>query len=114
MPRCVIKPHPEKDEYVIWSTVVDSPVSGILTRKEAVRAYPGGESSVARADETGASWSEWRDVFWGTRELIREIRVGDEYFNGMCQFEDIPDIIRAWTDGDAERLRELIKENDEN
>lgn len=114
MPRCVIKPHPEKDEYVIWSTVVDSPVSEILIRKEAVQEYPGGEESVARADETGASWADWRKEYWGTTKLIREISVGEEYFDGICQFEDIPDIIRAWTDGDAERLRELIKENDEN
>lgn len=111
MPRCVIKPHPEKDEYVIWSTVVDAPVSEILTRDEAVRKYPGGEESVARADETGASWADWRDIFWGTRELIREISVGNEHFHGMCRFEDIPDIIRAWTDGDAGRLRELIEES---
>lgn len=111
MPRCVIKPHPDKNEYVIWSTVVDAPVSEILTREEAVQAYPGGEESVARADETGASWADWRNTFWGTTELIREISVGDEEFYGTCKFEDIPDIIRAWTNGDAARLRELIEKS---
>ncbi|MCK2199179.1 hypothetical protein [Corynebacterium callunae] len=113
MPRCVIKPHPEKDEYVIWSTVVDSPVSEVLTRDEAVREYPGGEESVARADETGASWADDRSIYWGTKEFIREVNVGDTCFKGLCYFGHIPAIIQAWKAGDTDTLQSLIQDIDD-
>lgn len=34
MPSYVIKPDHQKDEYILWSTVVDNSVSGVLTRDE--------------------------------------------------------------------------------
>lgn len=116
MGRCVYKPSPDRDEYVIWSTVVDAPVSDVLTRDEAVRKFPGGEDSVARADETGASWQDWRERFWGTKQWIRELRVEDQWFEGHYRFEDLPEIMRAWESQDKYALNRLITpfEDEEN
>jgi hypothetical protein len=42
-----------EDAYVDWSTVVDAPVSWVLTRAEAVTEWT--EARVARADHNGTS-----------------------------------------------------------
>lgn len=34
MGRFVYKPHPDKDEYILWSTVVENAVSPVLSRAE--------------------------------------------------------------------------------
>jgi hypothetical protein len=72
MGSIVLKMHPDLDEYVMWSTNCDSPVSTVGDRESLV-AYlieyyddsPGeAEERVARADRTGTSrmmrgWGRW-------------------------------------------------------
>lgn len=69
MPRIMYKPRPDRNEYVIWSTVVDLPVSGVLDRDTAKETWRAGacsilgtpisaeqaEESMVRADTKG--WS---------------------------------------------------------
>lgn len=55
MGRCIVKL--ADNEYVEWSTVVDAPVSYVLTRDEIKRAVGGPdiEERLNRADERGTS-----------------------------------------------------------
>ena len=110
MGRAVYKPNPDKDEYVIWSTVVDSPVSDVLTRAEMLTAWDGGKDSLDRADKYGHSWQDTMGIpiGWGEQEYIREITIRDNYFEGSCRFEDIADIVRAEQNQYAETLLYLI------
>lgn len=110
MGRAVYKPNRDKDEYVIWSTVVDSPVSDVLTREEMLAVWNGGKDSLDRADKYGHSWQDPMGIpiGWGEQEYIREINVDGEDFDGYCRFEDIADIVRADNNHDAETLRRLI------
>lgn len=107
MARCIYKPNPDRDEYVIWSTVVDCFISEVMTKEEALEEWPHPDS-FDRADETGASWADWRCKFWGTQKSIREISIGDESFDGEYMFGDLPDIITAAKSGDIDTLRKLI------
>lgn len=52
MPRFFIKLG--EDKYILWSTVVDAPVTWTMSREEAIRE--GSEAAIARCDETGV-WS---------------------------------------------------------
>lgn len=70
MPRIMFKPNLDHDEYVIWSTVVDAPVSDVLNRADAKAVWRDGacsllgtpitdaqaEESMQRADTKG--WSQ--------------------------------------------------------
>lgn len=61
MPTFVFKLTPDEDAYVLWSTVVDSPISTVETRDECARhltRYNGTEyikERLARADRMGTS-----------------------------------------------------------
>lgn len=52
MPHYIVKVAPERDAYLEWSTIVDSPVA-TFTRATAVAAF--GEERVARTDQNGTS-----------------------------------------------------------
>lgn len=116
MARCVIKPNPDVDEYLVWSTVVDCYISQPLSKEkllEYAQLKPSfsfiDEACIARADETGASWQEWRQNVFGTEVVIREVRVGTVTLAGTCQFGDIPEIYRAHRAKNLDRLSELIQ-----
>ncbi len=79
MPRFIVKL--ADDEYVEWSTVVDAPLAGSVTRAAACHEW--GEPSVARADRRGHSQVEGprvseanRDRVWSPEELIAGNRAG--------------------------------------
>ena len=46
MPRIMYKPRADRDEYVIWSTVVDLPVGGVMDRGTAKATWAAGECSI--------------------------------------------------------------------
>lgn len=80
MGRCIAKLG--KDQYMCWSSVVDAPVSHILTKKEMIdfmveeasqRAKEDAEKSIAKADEQGTS-SFYRESL---EELIASNRAGE-------------------------------------
>lgn len=64
MPRFLIKATRDRDAYIEWSTVTDSPVS-IGTRAEYAAAF--GESRLARTDRNGTS-AKWFDAQHGELE----------------------------------------------
>jgi hypothetical protein len=70
MPRTVVKLG--EDEYLEWSSVVDAPVTAILTRAEALATFP--HDRVERADANGHS-AMWCDPKPGT-EFVRYNRAG--------------------------------------
>ena len=46
MPRIMYKPRADRNEYVIWSTVVDLPVSGVMDRDTAKETWRAGACSI--------------------------------------------------------------------
>lgn len=46
-----------EDKYVEWSTVVDAPITYVLSRQEAVNFF--GEDRVARSDRNGHSYLDY-------------------------------------------------------
>lgn len=63
MGQCIVKVAPDVDRYVVWSSIVDAPVSYSCTREQALawavedwRERPDqAEAHVARADKYGSS-----------------------------------------------------------
>ena len=67
MPTYILRRSPDVEEYLLWSTVVDAPVSGVMTRDEVLDwaawgvpvdrdlAVEHARRRVARADEFGTS-----------------------------------------------------------
>lgn len=63
MGQCIVKVAPDVDRYVVWSSIVDAPVSYSCTREQALawaveewRERPEqAEAHVARADQYGSS-----------------------------------------------------------
>jgi len=84
MPQVVIKPDRHRDEYVVWSTVVEAPVMygcrRYMTRWLAAhdREQTGSGRPLARlrrADRLGSSaFPEWGDGHWGDDIQIYEQR----------------------------------------
>lgn len=83
MGHVIIKPAPERDEYVYWSTIVEAPL-GWGDRAEMLRLveddrrrYPGlgdpPEVRLDRADRFGSSAKDGT-YRWGVEELIYEQR----------------------------------------
>jgi len=115
MGQFIVKVSPEEDAYFVWSTVVDAPVSYVMTRAEMetwlledaleqVRTQFAIESPprFRRADESGTSALSYGggapSWAWGDAEHWREGRP-----------EDIPDIPMDRTEV-AGLLREMAKD----
>lgn len=58
MPRIMFKPNLDLDEYVIWSTVVDAPVSDVLNREDAKAVWREGACSLMGSPITDAQAEE--------------------------------------------------------
>ena len=109
MGRSLYKPHPDKDEYVIFSTIVDNVVSSVLTRHEYLaHGYDWlDEAAIARADETGASWRDWREPMWDKDQLVSNLH--DELpEQGWVKHRDLADFTRAQETNDLDLLRRLV------
>ena len=124
MPRIMYKPRPDRDEYIIWSTVVDLPVSGAMDRGTAKETWRAGacsilgtpitaeraEESMQRADTTG--WS-----IIGTDcpkyELVRLANIEaypGPYQSGICDMADLSAATRVIEAGDWDTLHQLLTE----
>jgi len=81
MPSVVIKPHPDRDEYVVWSTITERPYAGGnraeilellhdgIRRDEGDRRNP--DAAVERADRWGSSaLPEWGFGHWDDEMFI--------------------------------------------
>ncbi|NLG54353.1 MAG: hypothetical protein GX542_01675 [Rhodococcus sp.] len=80
MPEFICKPTPDSNEYVMWSTVVDGPISDVLTRAEMFdfalvtsNATPNApdkiEARLQRADTNGLS-SFGQTPSWETERYV--------------------------------------------
>ena len=118
------KPRPDQNEYVIWSTVVDLPVSGVLDRntaKETWRAWAfsimgpsisaeRAEESMVRADTKGWSIIDGEP---GEYELVHLANIDEypgPYDSGVCRLADLAPVTRAIEAGDWVTLHRLLAE----
>lgn len=96
MPHIVVKPRKDVNEYIVWSTVNDSPVSKVMTRDEVfyhlMESQNGMKASIHdrlnRADVSGLSVIYDRKPRWGTEKFVR-IETIDRYIVGRVKFEDL-------------------------
>ena len=124
MPRIMYKPRPNKNEYIIWSTVVDLPVSGVMDRDTAKETWLDGacsilgtmisaglaEESMVRADTKGWSLIDGEP---GEYELLCLANIGDypgPYDSGVCRVADLAPVTRAIEAGEWDKLHGLMTE----
>ncbi|MFF9565781.1 hypothetical protein ACF1AJ_20700 [Leifsonia sp. NPDC014704] len=111
MPHYILKPRPERDFYIDWSTVVDRPAD--WGSREMLSAELDGRSAAPerfdRADETGTS-SLVGELGWGAEEIVVHNieggpvvvrRVDLEAFCGSLNYDDPahpydPALARPW------------------
>lgn len=124
MARIMYKPSPHKNEYIIWSTVVDLPVSGVMDRKTAKKTWRKGacwtlgapisaeraEESMQRADTKG--WSGI-DGYCPEYELLWLANIEEypgPYVSGVLRLDDLAPVTRAIEAGDWNTLHRLLIE----
>lgn len=124
MPRYLLKPNPNRDEYVYWSTIVDAPVTGVMSRDEMKGYLLHGqgltpphtdveaEERLARTDEKGHSLIDWDGNGWGQSELVR-VEHRDYARTGMVAHEDIAELTRAMESGDWATVERLVEVEDD-
>lgn len=122
MPRIMYKPRPDRNEYIIWSTVVDLPVSGVMDRDTAKETWRAGacsvfnfpisaehaEESMQRADTKG--WSQINGDP-GEYELVNLTNIygyPGPYDSGTCKVADLAAVTRAIEAGDWDTLHGLM------
>lgn len=122
MPRIMYKPRTDRNEYIIWSTVVDLPVSGVLDRDTAKEKWRTGgcsilgtpiseeqaEESMVRADTTG-----WSIIGLDCPEdeglsLANIDGYPGPYDSGVCRLADLAPVTRAIEAGDWDTLHQLL------
>lgn len=127
MGRAIYKPDPDLDEYLIFSTIVDAPVSPVMNREEiseewrksceqlyGARLSPEAvEKWLARADANGQSWYG-TGLFWEEEELVRVVnmRPDSPIEKVWCKHGDLAKLARAVAAGDWDRVRELVTESE--
>lgn len=124
MPRIMYKPRPDQNEYVIWSTVIDLPVSGVLDRDTAKETWRAGacsimgtpipaeqaEESMQRADTKGWSIIDGEP---GEYELVHLANIDEypgPYDSGVCRLADLAPVTRAIEAEDWNTLHRLLTE----
>lgn len=114
MPRYIVKPDQAKDEYVLWSTIVDSPVSPVLNRKTMevflCQDYwdqyteQQARESLDRADRWGIS-ARW---FTGDEQTVRiEAEDWIEDLHGHVKNADLAKLTNAIDNQDEQAVRAL-------
>lgn len=121
----VIKPNRSKDEYILWSSVVDGPVWGPGTRTELLAGlwkewniehehctpHPGygPEGRVQRADSNGSSirTDETTGIFggWDDKELVVQLHYGF----GLVKREHLAEYTRLLAEGQTEKAEMLAE-----
>lgn len=122
MPRIMYKPRTDRNEYVIWSTVVDLPVSGVMDRdtaKETWRAGAGSilgtpisaeqaEESMVRADAKGWSIIDGDCPEYEGLHLANIYGYPGPYDSGTCRLADLAAVTRAIEAGDWDTMHDLM------
>lgn len=124
MPRIMYKPRPYLDEYIIWSTVVDLPVSGVMDRGTAKETWRAGacsimltpisaeraEESMQRADAKGWSLIDGDCPDYELVNLANIEEYPGPYDSGVCRLADLAPVTRAIEDGEWDTLHSLLTE----
>lgn len=124
MPRIMYKPRTDRNEYIIWSTVVDLPVSGVMDRKKAKKTWRKGacwtlgtpisaeraEESMQRADTKGWSIIDWDCPEYELVNLANIDGYPGPYDSGVCRVADLVPVTRAIEAGDWDTLHQLLTE----
>ena len=112
MPRFIIKPVADRDEYVVWSTIVDHPVE-CGSRAAFADEYFDQEEYAAerfkRADKNGTSGYDAAWFGWDHEEfLLHNMDWTDEPYRSVKR-ENLYVYTEAAADGDAELCAELTE-----
>ncbi len=127
MPSVVIKPARDRDEYVVWSTVTESP-HGHGTRAQMLNllragirgnAEPDADTVLRRADHWGSSaMGGWTEGHWDDDEFIfhqagwlhrRDLwRVASMMDGDGCPERDVLDLLTPLED-DADERNHLVR-----
>lgn len=127
MGRAIYKPDSDLDEYLIFSTIVDAPVSPVMNREEiseewrksceqlyGARLSPEAvEKWLARADANGQSWYG-TGSFWEEEELVHIVNMRPDapIEKAWCKHCDLAKLTRAVAAADWDRVRELVTESE--
>ena len=123
MGRAIYKPDPDLDEYLIFSTITDGPVSLVMNREQIAEEWKAscellyGERpcdadtrrSLDRADAQGQSWRE-PGSYWEEEELvcISNMNIDSTFDMAWCKHRDLAKLTRAVAAGDWDQVRELL------
>lgn len=124
MPRIMYKPRPDLNEYVIWSTVVDLPVSGVMDRGTAKATWAAGawsamgtplsmeqaEESMVRADTKGWSLINGEPGEYESLCLPNINGYPGPYDFGTSKVADLATVTRAIEAGDWDTLHRTLTE----
>ena len=127
MPRLIYKPRQDVDEYLIFSTIVDRPVSPVLTRQQmferiTLEGYGGrynfahtaeqAEASLNRADANGTSELAplGREPYplWDEEHLLHNLP--EPFGIRWCAHRDLAALTRALEAGDTHRIGLITEE----
>lgn len=120
----MLKPNPDRDEYVYWSDVVDAPISGVMSRDEMKKHLMDGdwwdrpiteeqvEESLVRAGLLGHSLIVWESNGWGQYEVVR-VEHQDYDRAGIVRHEYIAALTRAIDSEDWATVEKLVEEYDD-
>lgn len=127
MGRAIYKPDPDLDEYLIFSTITDGPVSPVMNREQIAEEWKAscellyGERpsdadtrrSLDRADAHGQSW-KIRGTFWEDEEFVRisNMNIDSPIDMAWCQHRDLAKLTRAVAAADWDQVRELVTESE--
>lgn len=118
MGRWIIKPNPDKDEYIIWSSIVDNVISDVLTREGMLEHLtapsfwpaPWARCEVTehldRADTFGTS-NPLLVEKWGAETLLNNVEGLDCEHSYLISFNALADFTRAQQSNDIETLKRL-------
>lgn len=126
MPRIMYKPRHDRDEYIIWSTVVDLPVSEVMDRDTAKETWSAGacsimgtpitaeqaEESMVRADAKGWSVIDFDCHEYELLLLANIEEYPGPYVSGVCRVADLAAATRAIESEDWDTLHSLMTELD--
>lgn len=116
MPNYIIKPDQNVDEYVLWSTVPDAPVSGVLDRAGMtsyltaqywqLHSREEADQRLERADQTGIS----ARFDAGAEQYVRVETEWMPFIDGDVPNSRVADLVRALDAHDESAVRRPIKE----
>lgn len=109
MGRYIVKPDKDKDEWVLWSTIVDNAVSPVLMRDEMAEWLL--DDGIEELKERIARQLSrpYREFQLGSTDTVANVEHDD--FEGAYKLHvnDLTRFVRAQESGDTDTLNEVLK-----